>query len=563
VNGLLVTPVAIRLTNDHAAADMEAGQRRQMRVARTQQHFNQGQVEKMSGYVPNTPRAKREAELKEVTPTDIHAERWAEYEHHAKQPAKPAEKNKLTLRIGVFFDGTGNNATNTTLGLACGAQHPIQPEDLDASCKPYMADPDSSYGNDVTNVRKLMDLYWVAPALEGSGLQKRAIRKLYMDGIGTEAGEQDSILGSGAGRGDTGVSGRVQKAFDQIKDLIDTTLNEYPDCEISSLTFDCFGFSRGAAAARHFANEVVRGPQGPLGAALQSNGKAFSPGFTGRYQRDIDMGFIGLFDTVAAVAGLANLGNVNSSIAPWLKLYLPRKYFTDVVQLAARDEVRANFPLSRVKPDHTEITLPGAHSDIGGGYLNEAEECVLVSPMQALTVNMDVDVTTTSIYRDAAEAKKRLVAEGWPTGMLEIVTPEPELLPADSHDRLAPRQQRVFAGLQLKRRVSGALSRVYLRVMYELAKRKGVRFDEIDEHDPDYAIPVELQPLCNRFAAGDYSTTLAEEELLQRRYIHISARWNNPLGRRTPSGLKLIYINAPSPDGIRRQHPHVPDWNLL
>ena len=517
----------------------------------------------MSGYVPNIPRAKREAELKEVEPTDIHAERWAEYERHARQPAKPEEKIKLALRIGVFFDGTGNNATNTALGLACGAQHPVQPEDLDASCKPYMADPDSSYGNDVTNVRTLMDLYWVTPALEGTGLQKRAFRKLYIDGIGTEAGEKDSILGSGTGRGDTGISGRVKQAFDQIKDLIDTTHNEYPDCEINSLTFDSFGFSRGAAAARHFANEVVRGSQGPLRAALQENGKAFSPSFIDRYQRDINMGFIGLFDTVAAVAGLANLGNVSSSIAPWLKLHLPRKYFTEVVQLAARDEVRANFPLCRVKPDHTEITLPGAHSDIGGGYLNEAEECVLVSPMQALTVSVGIDVKMTSIYRDAVQAKERLVADGWPTAMLEIVTPEPELLPADSHDRLAPRQQRVFAGLQLKRRVSGELSRVYLRVMYELAKRKGVRFDEIDEHDPNYAIPVELQPLCNRFAAGNYKTTLAEDELLRRRYIHISAHWNNPLKKRSANGLDLVYINAPSPDGIRRQHPHVPDWTLL
>ena len=117
----------------------------------------------MSGYVPNIPKAKREAELKDVEPVDIHAERWAEYERRAKQPAKPAEKIKLALRIGVFFDGTGNNATNTALGLACGAQHPIEPEDLDASCKPYMADPASSYGNDVTNIRKLMELYLENP----------------------------------------------------------------------------------------------------------------------------------------------------------------------------------------------------------------------------------------------------------------------------------------------------------------------------------------------------------------------------------------------------------------
>lgn len=517
----------------------------------------------MSGYVPNIPQAKREAELRNVEPVDIHAQRWAEYERHAKQPAKPAEKTQLALRIGVFFDGTGNSATNTALGMACGAHHPIRKEDLEASCKPYMANPDSSYGNDVTNIKKLSELYSAPPSLEGTGPQKRAFRKLYIDGIGTMAGEEDSFLGAGAGRGTTGVAGRVQEAFDQIKDLIDSVHKQNPDCEISSLIFDSFGFSRGAAAVRHFANELVRGPQGPLRAALQDNAKAFSSTFTDRYQRDINMGFIGLFDTVASVGGLANLGNIRSAITPWLNLHLPRKYFTEVVHLVARDEVRANFPLSRVKPDHAEITLPGAHSDIGGGYLNDAEECVLVSPMQALTVNVGVDVTTTSIYQDAKQAKGRLVAEGWPESMLEIVTPEPQLLPSEPKDRLAPRQQRVYAGLQLRRRVRGELSRVYLRVMYELAKRKGVRFEEIDERDPSYAMPAELQPLCDRFATGDYNTTLAEEELLKRRYIHVSAHWNNPLKRRTARGLTFIYINAPSPDGIRRQHPHVPDWTLL
>lgn len=408
-----------------------------------------------------------------------------------------------------------------------------------------------------------MDLYVENVQPEGEGQQKQLSRKLYVEGIGTEAAKGDSLVAYGMGRGDTGVRGRVQQAFALISTAVKLAIQEHPDCEISSLTFDAFGFSRGAAAARYFANEVVLGTQGPLSAALRDNSQTFSPNFIGRYQRDINMGFIGLFDTVTAVAGLANLGNVSSSIAPWVKLHLPRKYFTDVVQLAARDEVRVNFPLSRVKPDHTEITLPGAHSDIGGGYLDEAEERVLVSPMQALEVNLGTDVVATSIYRDAAQAKERLVAEGWPPSMLEIITPEPQLLPADSQDRLAPRRQRIYAGLQLRRRVRGELSRVSLRVMCELAKRKGVRFEEIDEHDPSYTIPAELQPLCDRFVTGDYSTTLTEEELLMRRYIHVSAHWNNPIGKRTPSGFKLVYINAPNADGIRQQHPHVPDWTLF
>ncbi|WAC45226.1 DUF2235 domain-containing protein [Pseudomonas sp. SL4(2022)] len=516
----------------------------------------------MSGYVPNTPKAKRVAELKDVKPVDLHAQRWAEYEKHGKEPAPPPEKVKIALRIGLFFDGTGNNASNSALGALCGAHHPVQQNDLDASCKPYMADPNSSYGNDVTNVRKLRDLYRESVSPESDSQHRPMSRGLYIDGIGTNVGGKDSVIGSGAGRGDTGVEGRVQEAFGRIKELVSEIIEQNPDCEISSLTFDAFGFSRGAAAARHFANEVVRGKNGPLGPALRDNAKAFSRSFADQYLQDINMGFIGLFDTVASVAGLTNLGNVSSSIAPGIKLHLASRYFSNVVHLVARDELRANFALSTVSPDHCEITLPGAHSDIGGGYLAEAEECVLVSPMQALTVRQGTDVKTTSIYRDAAQAKARMVAEGWPASVLEVVTPAPKLLPADPQDRLAPRQQRVYAGLQLKRPVKGELSRVYLRVMYALAKQNGVPFDDIPDLSK-YRLPAELQPLCDRFVGGDYSTTAADEALLKGRYIHTSGHWNNPLGKLTPSGFKLVYINAPSADGARLQHPHVPDWTLL
>ncbi|VVM43007.1 hypothetical protein PS624_00380 [Pseudomonas fluorescens] len=102
----------------------------------------------MSGYVPNPPKNYRYEEAK---PVDIHAQRWAEYEKHGKEPAREPEKIGIALRIGVFFDGTGNNANNTAAGLLCGAQHPIAPEDIPASCQPYMGNPDSSYGAGATN----------------------------------------------------------------------------------------------------------------------------------------------------------------------------------------------------------------------------------------------------------------------------------------------------------------------------------------------------------------------------------------------------------------------------
>jgi hypothetical protein len=524
---------------------------------------NQGPVPMPQVLRPANPNTQKQRPKKtaENAPYDHHAQRWAEYEKYGKEPAPPPEKVKIALRIGLFFDGTGNNASNSALGALCGAHHPVQQDDLDASCKPYMADPDSSYGNDESNVKKLSELYRETLSLQSDGRHQSLYMRLYIDGIGTKAGGKDSLVGSGTGRGDTGIESRVQETFGLIKRLVSDIIKGNPDCEISSLTFDAFGFSRGAAAARHFANEVVLGKRGPLGPALLDNAKAFSRSFADQYQRDINMGFIGLFDTVASVAGLTNLGNVSSSIAPGIKLHLASRYFSNVVHLVARDELRANFALSTVSPDHREITLPGVHSDIGGGYLAEAEECVLVSPMQALTVRQGTDVKTTSIYRDAAQAKTRMVAEGWPASVLEIVTPAPKLLPVDSQDRMAPREQRVYAGLQLKRPVKGELSRVYLRVMYALAKQNGVPFDDIPDL-PEYRMPTELQPLCDRFVGGDYSTTAADEAILKGRYIHTSGHWNNPLGKRTPSSLKLVYINAPSADGVRLQHPHVPDWKL-
>ncbi|WP_183781338.1 DUF2235 domain-containing protein [Pseudomonas sp. JAI115] len=494
---------------------------------------------------PNPPRKKAKAAC--ATP----------YEPPALLEEKPVPvkaRIRIAVRIGVFFDGTGNNAANSAMGLACGAHHAIKPADLAASCKPYMSDPDSSYANDISNVKKLSDLYYETQDVEEDATGKLVLRKLYLEGIGTTAGAKDSAVGMGTGRGSSGIAARVQQAFRDIDELIQEVVDANTDSEITSLTFDAFGFSRGAAAARHFANEVALGNRGPLRAILTQYERALSRTFLDYYNSDIRIGFIGLFDTVASIGGFSNGWNVQSPITPGVRLHLPRALFSDVVQLVARDEYRANFALNRVSPDHLEITLPGVHSNIGGGYRAEAQESVLIRPMQGVTVAKGTNVRRTDIYAEALVQKAKLVTKGWPDEMLEVVTPMP--LPVKT-EKNEPAQERVFAGLQLKRPVRGELSRVYLRVMYELAKQKGVKFEVIDEQDPDYVIPAELQPLCDRFVAGDYSVTPEEETMLRLRYIHMSAHWSHPLdttGQREPS---VLYINAPTPDAVRVRHPHV------
>lgn len=181
--------------------------------------------------------------------------------------------------------------------------------------------------------------------------------------------------------------------------------------------------------------------------------------------------------------------------------------------------------------------------------------------MQTLEISLHTDVTTTSIYQDAVAVRNAWLAKGWPSEMLEIVTPAALLIPNSPQDRMSPQVKRVYAAVQLKRPVSGMLSRVYLRVMHQQAKAKGVRFEEIPE-SPEFVVPEELQALCDQFVSGDYNTTPQQEKMLRLKYVHTSANWNHPLGRRDGSGLRAVYINAPTVDSIRVRHPHVPDWTL-
>ncbi len=59
---------------------------------------------------PNQRPAERAAETEQPSYGE---QLWAQYEKYAKEPAPPPEKVQVALRIGVFFDGTGNNASNS------------------------------------------------------------------------------------------------------------------------------------------------------------------------------------------------------------------------------------------------------------------------------------------------------------------------------------------------------------------------------------------------------------------------------------------------------------------
>ncbi|HYC41825.1 MAG TPA: DUF2235 domain-containing protein [Noviherbaspirillum sp.] len=137
---------------------------------------------------------------------------------------------------------------------------------------------------------------------------------------------------------------------------------------VQEIYVSAFGFSRGAAAARVFANWLVALCK--LDALLLKR-----PGHTlGGFPVNFD--FLGLFDTVASV-GLANTLNTANGHWGWadaeLSLRVPHE-FKECLHLVAGHEVRRSFPLDSICYNNgpgagrSEIVYPGVHSDVGGGY---------------------------------------------------------------------------------------------------------------------------------------------------------------------------------------------------
>lgn len=126
--------------------------------------------------------------------------------------------------------------------------------------------------------------------------------KIYVEGIGTRAGEPDDFTGLVFGTADTGVVAKTDDAVAQLAASITKALS-FLDGKliVDTLQFDIFGFSRGAAAARHFANRIQSEDRAITDAISSGMSKfAYSGPAAGQTR------FIGLFDTVAAIGTPTN-----------------------------------------------------------------------------------------------------------------------------------------------------------------------------------------------------------------------------------------------------------------
>jgi len=490
------------------------------------------------------------------------AELQEEEEEEELEEAK--EETGITLRIGVFFDGTGNNQANAALTAQCRrddrelysdetlqsvAQHCARYGFKDMNeAGVFSTTPNNSYGNAPSNVALLADLYADNTAERLAANAFIGYIPVYLEGIGTTSEGDDSVFSQASGEGEAGVISRVEQSPTKIIEQLRTFRDTNPTVKISQLEFDIFGFSRGAAAARHFANEILK-PQGGVLAETLKPGQLGLPDSL-NWETDVQINFIGLFDTVAAiVAPWRGDFSPANHLNPGVNLYLPPGCARKVLQLSARDERRWNFALNSVAPHHQEIELPGAHSDIGGGYLPQMDEKLLLSKPQVVVLAPNRPLERTSAWQRLEEEAYKWEAER--TSTSGQVAPIYWKLPESPGDRYS-QTEKVMVALAIQRKVYGDLSKVALRVMRELAVQYAVPFSVIDENDEAAKLPPELQSVAEKilvFALKSGCSLLpAENRLLWDRYIHLSAHWTPSSGlllSKPAPNRRLIFNNKP------------------
>ena len=129
----------------------------------------------------------------------------------------------VTLTIGVFFDGTGNNVENTNLRLEkCKPErYGLEAHELatfSEKCmtkRGYSDTAATSYLGYYTNIHWLNVLY--KKDLIVPEHVTEAQRAIYIEGIGTEKNEKDSTFGLVLGKYGTGVITKTDRAVELIK----------------------------------------------------------------------------------------------------------------------------------------------------------------------------------------------------------------------------------------------------------------------------------------------------------------------------------------------------------
>ena len=261
-------------------------------------------------------------------------------------PEKEMKKGK-DLFFNMFFDGTMNNKDNTEAKINYEKSvfnGTIRERTIFDIRKEDKYKNNDSYQNFYSNIALLYKTL--------IDTKNNNIFNIYTEGIGTEKGKEDSVMvGGGIGLGSTGVVAKVKKALNEMRNK----MNLY-EGSIGTIYINVFGFSRGAAAARNFISQR----------------KEIASKLKLENEYKIYFNFVGLFDTVASY-GVYHQNDVKE-----LSLDI-KGNAKKVIHLVAADEYRENFKLTNIESSIKagvgyELSLPGVHSDIGGGYKEKEDE---------------------------------------------------------------------------------------------------------------------------------------------------------------------------------------------
>ena len=289
----------------------------------------------------------------------------------------------------------------------------------------------SSYVGSFTNVSQMWFLYnhnkpYTAKVyIEGPGTglpieirNNKKAKKKDTDNLYSSGNDDDVMVGQGFGTGSYGINAKIARGCTLIKNkVLKTISNQGNFYAINSITIDVFGFSRGAASARSFVSRLYGAGKTETEGYKVSLVEHLKGLITSRTK--IIVRFMGLFDTVSSyqyihtkkenesiekdriIAANSKVVNYGTSINEMihtikgrsrlisynfsndvkeLGLAIPGNVKT-VVHLVAADEYRKFFALTRINSAHgrgTEGVLPGAHSDIGGGYKKVEKEQILM-----------------------------------------------------------------------------------------------------------------------------------------------------------------------------------------
>jgi Uncharacterized alpha/beta hydrolase domain (DUF2235) len=440
-----------------------------------------------------------------------------------KPEPKPGQVG-VKIAAAIFFDGTGNNENNIKRRL----------KDSAYKNPGFFTSDDSraSYAQYYSNVAILHFMH-------KKNIAGERIASVYIEGIGTTNDDDDDTPGSGFGSGPTGIVDRVSDGINRLAAKVNKLYDKpNKDEYIEELTVCVFGFSRGAAAARHF---IAR----RFTSRKRINNLCDRLGVKPAV---VTIKFAGLFDSVSSFdENQYKLGDLAGKVVGhgWdsdknflndvseLHLTLDDDdKLLKVVHLAAADEYRLNFSLTTIgsavhKGTGVEILLPGAHSDIGGGYAQHVTEERKYEWESKL-----------KFFRD----------QGW-YGKEQLVTAQRKV----AMERGMSYTETTTTGT---RQLPNTYQYVALSVMLKLAKlaNSGMQFGNPNEDEergiryiinassPLYTIKSKLESYALRQYTGPHTEiplfpkplpvcpALSEEEYkwLRQHYLHLS--WSDKLG---------------------------------